>query len=177
MPVSAEWLELYLIEAVDKDLCTSWGCTTCGAAAFRTGLRWRSAVGTGQAPPPLNRERAIELAAAMAMVHPVHSNHWKLESVARFVILEIWSALDHNEKELESIFAGSWAGTILESMQKHDTARWAAQSARQEYESLAPVRHEEKRREKEEQNRRRLAEKRERDRTWIEQHRQHRTVD
>ena len=32
------WLQAYLIESIDKRLCTSIYCTTCGAQEFRHGL-------------------------------------------------------------------------------------------------------------------------------------------
>ena len=46
------WLQSYLIESIDKRLCTNIDCTTCGAHPFRHGLLDAVPRATDQPRPP-----------------------------------------------------------------------------------------------------------------------------
>jgi hypothetical protein len=105
-------------------------------------------------------------------VNPVHeaASISELEDAVRYVLIVAWhsSALGH--KDIETLLANSWTGSILSRMQTHYESRVAARRAYEELNSPANVqiRREAKKRLKQEQHEMRLALKKERDKVWRE---------
>lgn len=65
------WLQGYLVDAIQRNVCTKVGCTTCGAREFRTGLLAQAAkqmqrVHLGR----LNRDGAVVIARALNCLIP-----------------------------------------------------------------------------------------------------------
>lgn len=166
------WLHSYLIDSVQRNLCTRIYCTTCGAMEFRQGVFHALAKATNQQSSPLHdRESTVGITQALANVRPSSSDVGRLEAAARCLVFDICHAI--GEVEAASILGDSWGGNVLRRMQEHHRAELAARRARDEYENSASARkrHEEKKRIAKEAHQQRLALKKERDRVWRESQR------
>lgn len=171
--MTANWLQLFLSEAVRKNLCTQIYCTTCGAMEFRRGVLAALAEATDQRPrQSFDRETVVEVARALAAVEPPVNESSKFEEAVRCILIDLWSGIPLLDKDIERILSGSWCDDVLHRMQEHYEAKMAKRRAREEYEDPGNVqkRREEKKRLKQEQHQRRLAIKKERDRSWHEKH-------
>ena len=169
--VTVKWLDVYLMEAVRKNLCTTVHCTTCGAMEFRQGVLGALSVATGKHPrQQFDRESAVEIARALSEVTPHDDSSGPLEEAVRCLLVDLWSGIPLLDRDIEEPLAGTWAGDILRRMKEHHQAREAEERARIEYESSAAVqkRREEKKLLKQKQHKKRLALKQERDRLWRE---------
>ena len=171
----SDWLQHYLMDAVRRNLCTKIYCTTCGAWEFRVGLRVKfTEAARHQNMPKLDYRTAIDIGRSLALVHPDEANYHSFERAVRMVIHEVWYAIGEKaaERDLVSILAGTWAGSILESMKVHHRARVAARRAHEQSQDPEFVRQkrEEKRRLRQEKHAERLVLKKERDRIWHEKH-------
>lgn len=116
------WLYLFIRDSVQKKLCTTIGCTTCGAADFRNNLLRAYATVTGTAEPAfLHRESALRIAKALSQVKPLPSDRLvKFEEAARCVLYDLWYAVGNSaDQEITPIVSGSWAGDVLQSMKSH----------------------------------------------------------
>jgi hypothetical protein len=121
------WLSEYLDGVVGRDLCTRIGCTTCGASDFRSGVWSALARSKGRAQPSTtSRTEILEMAKALAQVPPPRDPSGRVEEAARCLIFDLWSGIPFLDWELEGALAGSWAGGVLASMQRHHAARQAA---------------------------------------------------
>lgn len=168
------WLYLFIRDSVQKKLCTTIGCTTCGAADFRNNLMRAYATVTGTAEPAfLHRESALGIAMALSQVKPLPSDRLvKFEEAARCVLYDLWYAVGNSaDQEITPIISGSWAGDVLQSMKSHYEN---LQARRQEIaERQNPVLIEQcrarKQALKQERHQERLQLKKERDRIWYEQ--------
>jgi len=169
--VSGNWLQAYLVDAVQRKLCTQIHCTTCGALEFRRGVLDALGRATGQpAPQHFERERALEIAKALAGVTPATDQMLALESAVRCLLFDLWSGVLLFDNDIESLLDGTWAGGVLARMKEHHRARVAARRAHEEFQQGAQDRREAKKRLKQEQHQARLALKSERDRLWRERH-------
>ena len=172
--IEHNWLQAYLIESIDKRLCTRIYCTTCGAQEFRHGLLDAVARATDQPRPPhLDGKSADAIAEALARVEPVQSRTGpdhkvidprRYKETVRLVIFDLWAILT----PLDSILGNTWAGNVLESMRSHERSVQSYRDSRIEHESPERVaeRREEKRRQRRGPHEQRLALKKERDRLW-----------
>lgn len=174
-PISVYWMEDYLVVAVERDLCMKVYCTTCGAIKFRTGLRTLAANATGQSPTAeINSQVALVLGTQLALLVPGRLAPHRLKEAVRFVLCEVWDAVGARtgERTLAPKLAGTWSGSVLESMQAHDREKTEAHK-RHEVASnpeLGRQRREENRRLRQERHAERLVLKKERDRLWREKH-------
>lgn len=167
----SSWLQNYILEAVQKQLCMSPSCSTCGGMEFRRGLIQGLEKATGRTGWTwLDNRTAAELARTLALLRPVAEGSQMYDEAARFILTHISRSMG---SELDHILAGSWAETVLDNMKDH--FRWEMQAwyARRERESPEAVRalREEKRRLRQEKHDERLELKKERDRIWWETHR------
>jgi len=163
--MKAEWLQTYLIDAVEKKLCTKINCTTCGAMEFRNGLL------AGLDPPReiprrvrFDRAGVVEITEALAGVTADDLRlHPQYEAI-RCILYDLWSGMPMLDNEIEVRLKGSWAGHVLQKMKEHHQAAAAAR----ELQSPTVVRRhrEEKQRKTQEQHLLRLKAKIERDRLW-----------
>src|SRR5688572_12253135 len=122
--VTENWLQLYLVESVRRDLCTQIGCTTCGAREFRLGVLSALAMATGR---PLrqdfDQDTAKEIAMALAEVHPTPTDLSKLENAVRCLLFDLWNGLPVLDKDIEMSLSGTWYGKLLREMRDHHKAR------------------------------------------------------
>ena len=113
--MSEEWLRDWIVLAESQKLCMKRVCTTCGAWGFKAGVLRR--MGKDAHPrefqdPATHRD----LAAALADLQRDPT----IPSLAVMCLLmEMWDVNDSLRNELEVRLSGSWAGEILESMQRH----------------------------------------------------------
>lgn len=167
--MKANWLDLYLVDAVQRRLCTQIYCTTCGALEFRRGVLEALGRATGQrARQHFERESVIEIAKALALVTPATNQALALEPAVRCLLFDLWSGVSLLDNEIESLLDGTWAGGVLARMKEHHRARMAARRAHEEFQQGAQGRREEKIRLRQQQHQARLALKKERDRLWRE---------
>ena len=170
--LTENWLHSYLIDSVQRNLCTQIYCTTCRAMEFRQGIFYALAKATNQqSSPPHAQEIIIGITQALADVRPNSFDVGRLEAAARCLVFDICHAI--GEVNAAFILGESWGGNVLRRMQEHHRAALAARRASDEYENPASVRkrHEEKKRIAQEEHQQRLALKVERDRVWRESQR------
>jgi hypothetical protein len=166
------WLQRYISESIQQRLCTTIGCTTCGAGQFRNGYLKAYADGIGK-PEPLfvHRECALGIAEALTYVEPLTTDSLiKFEEAARCLLFDLWYSIGKDaDEQLTLVLEGTWAGTVLESMKTHYQNKLERQRAIAESQNpvLVERRKEEKRRLKQERHRERLSQKKERDRVWF----------
>jgi len=136
------WLFEFLQRAVERDLCTKYLCTTCGAMEFRRGL-WRAA----------EANHCTETDVAQALAHIEGEAHSE-DPFARALYLAVTEVCDAiGEAAAARILAVSWAGRVLQSIRgqrvtsaisrKHvEAAQHAAQEAAKERKRQRQARHE-----------------------------------
>ena len=162
-----EWLHAYLKDAVQRNICTRASCTTCAAGLFREGLLkalGRADLGNVFEYTP---DEVIAIAQGLAQVRPVDGA--KFTEAVRSVIMMIWYANGRaQQKQIEELIRGTWAGQVLESMQGHERVLYAARAKAADFQSPEAVRQrrEEKKRIKREKHALRLAQKAIRDRIY-----------
>lgn len=167
------WLQLYLVESVHRNLCTQIGCTTCVSHEFRLGVVNTWAMTTGRpAQRSFDQESIDGIATALAGVHPTSVESSKFEDAVRCLLSDLWTGIPILDKRVEALLNGTWSGNLLQEMQEHDRARRADRRTLEEYNNPANVqkRREEKKRLKQEEHQQRLALKKDRDRAWREKH-------
>ena len=165
------WLERYLLDCIQRNVCTKGGCTTCGAREFRAGLLAEAAkqmqrVHLGR----LNRDGAVVIACALKCVIPPETVFVdKFESAVRIILTDMWSVLGEvtAEQDIAPLLSGSWAGNLLSAMKVHHAAVTDAREKFAEENDPARVeaRRAEKRRQRQDAHEKRLAGKRGRDAT------------
>jgi hypothetical protein len=169
--MNALWLKEFMDDAVSRRLCTRVACTTCGAQEFRGGLKAaisRQIDVSGSAPGLPDRTGVLVVALAAL---PEPSSEWLTQEEAmRCVLFDLWRASPAAMPAIEGHLEGSWAGRVLNAMQQHHARLEAVRREREAGQAPAAValRRDSKRRRRQEQHERRLAAKRERDRTWRE---------
>ena len=170
--VNVNWLQLYLAESVHKKLCTKIYCTTCGAMKFRLGVLKALAEATGRRPSQnFDVESAVGIAKALAEIQLSEDDKSLLEPATRCILFDICSSIVMRINTWP-ILKGSWAGTVLHSMEEHHRVRQSERRAFEEYQDPANVqkRRDEKKRLKQERHQQRLALQKERNRIWHETH-------
>ncbi len=87
--MSDNWLQIYLIESIDKNICLSF-CTTCGAMEFRSGVLAALAQATGQ-PQRLimDEDSARSILNAMAGLKPIDRDQAKFGEAFDTVLSEV----------------------------------------------------------------------------------------
>jgi uncharacterized protein YqgV (UPF0045/DUF77 family) len=171
--MSANWLQTYLGESVQKHLCTQIHCTTCGAREFRLGVLNALSIAANQPPREgFDRQSVVEIARALAEVQPIPDELEKMEDAVRCLLFDLWSGLPFIDRDVETILDGTWAGRVLRAMKEHHEATQEARRKREEYDDPVNVqkRREDKKRVKQEEHQQRLARKKERDQLWREKH-------
>src|SRR6185312_8325590 len=89
------WLEIYLFDCTQRDVCTKVGCTTCGAREFRDGLL----AGAAKQMQRLHLRRltpdsAAVIAQALAGIGPPDDGRIdRFESAVRSILTTIWTTL------------------------------------------------------------------------------------
>lgn len=106
--MSENWLQTYLVESVQRQLCTRIHCTTCGAREFRLGVL--NALSKAADQPPrhaFDRESVVEIARALAEVEPIPGDLEKMEDAVRCLLVDLWSGLpsfdqveDHSRRNM-----------------------------------------------------------------------------
>lgn len=163
------WLQGYLVDAIQRNVCTKVGCTTCGAREFRTGLLAQAAkqmqrVHLGR----LNRDGAVVIARALnCLIPPDTVPVERFEAAVRLILTSIWAVLGEVDADrlIEPLLSESWAGDLLARMKRHYAA--VVEERKRFEEEQDPVRVEarraEKRRQRQVAHEERLATKRKRD--------------
>ena len=173
-PVSLDWLETYLLESVQKGLCTNVHCTTCGAQEFRHGLLRALARTTGtQRRTVIDIQSAILITVGLSQVHPPSQQSPQLEAAVRLILCDIWDGLGETtaDRELGRILKGTWAEDVLTRMKAHHRKRLEEKRAVAERnDPIVQQRREEKRQARQAKHAERMARKKERDRLWHEKH-------
>ena len=120
------WLDMYLKDAVARNLCTMIHCTTCGAEKFRFGLGLLRNSGVS-----LDRRRNhhLDIANALAGITSpesddryqpeIYRSSDKLEEAVRCIIFDLWTGLPFLDQEVEQRLGDSWAGNVLQKMKEH----------------------------------------------------------
>lgn len=166
-----DWLEFFIVESLNRQLCTKIMCTTCGALEFRMGLMLSLAQAAGQ---PLASEfdlaRAGVLARGLARLKPPldRSSNW--EQAVRLMLFEVWRSVGSAtaDRKVEPLLTGSWAGEVLAGMKTHERLRQEARQRHAETQGRQQRERAERLRLKQENHAERLERKRERDRLWCE---------
>lgn len=170
--MSDNWLQIYLVDSVHKNLCTTIHCTTCRAGEFRHGVLNALAKAADQpSRQSLDRECVVEIARVLAEVQPIPAElEKKIEDAVRCLLFDLWSGIPFMDREVETILNGTWPGRVLHGMQQHHRATQEARRKLQEYDDPVNVqkRREDKKRLTQERHQERLALKKERDRLWRE---------
>jgi len=165
----ADWLQHYLLEAVQKSFCTKIHCTTCGALEFRKGLLMAAAKAIGRdRSEALDETIAPLIIRSLASVNaPAHLRP-QMEEAVRLVLFDLWNSV-MLQRHLHFL-AGTWAGDVLERMKAHSQAETERRKAIAESEDpvLVQRRREEKRSLKQQRHQERLTLKKDRDRIWRE---------
>ena len=113
-----DWLQPFLIEAVQKNLCTRIRCTTCGASEFRKGLLKAAAKSSGRDQVGgLDEITARMILESLARINPPLQLEREVEEAVRLVLFDLWASLLLQGKE--HLLTGSWAGNVLEHMAAH----------------------------------------------------------
>src|SRR5262249_32498723 len=88
------WLQDCLVQAVEKNLCTQIGCTTCGALEFRRGLLKAAARDspTGS-PETLDSASASVILESLARVTPPVRLQREIEDAVRLVLFDLWNSM------------------------------------------------------------------------------------
>jgi hypothetical protein len=166
--MNPEWLSEYLQEAARARLCTAFGCTTCGAWPFRSGVLEALARASGE-PVASYRDPSVVEAIACALAR-LPSHHHHSGAVAR-ILGDLWTGLPGLDAALHRFVAGSAAGVQLRAMEAHYTSLPARRAAREKEEAMARTAARlEKQRLQELARDARAARKAERDRVWKERH-------
>lgn len=170
-----DWLELYLIDAINAKLCTTIHCPTCGAQDFRKGLLQEHSRIFNKATPATMVEAAEDIARCLRSVScPKPDLEEAMESAIRLILFDIWDALGrlNAEEKIQTILLRSWSGEILARMQAHYKQRREARRTYLESQDpkLVQQRRDAKRRQKQQQHTERIERKKERDRLWRETH-------
>ena len=121
------WLEIYLFDCTQRNICTKVGCTTCGAREFRDGLL----AGAAKQMRCLHLQRlapdsAVVIAQALAGLGPPDGAPLdKFESAVRLILTTIWTTLGAAiaDQTIQPLLAGSWAGGLLARMKVHYSGR------------------------------------------------------
>lgn len=165
-----DWLRRYVQDAVSRGLCTKIHCTTCGSTEFREGWRgalaWASRYSGGA-----RTERARVLTAGLARVHPEgRDDEGRVKDAVRLLLLEMRSEGVLSLPECRQLLKGSWADAVLASMEEHHRAdrERAVNHATSQNDLQAEAA--ERRRQRQENHRARLAAKVEKDREWRAAH-------
>lgn len=169
--VQGSWLQAYLTDALARKVCVTIRCTTCGAQEFRRGLLQQLTVRGGEpGSRRLSPNLAHLLVLALATIQPVKQYEREWEEAMRCVLFDIWSESDlvTFRAELVRLLAGTWAGEVLDRMEKHYLQQQTAARQRAEFENPEAVarRREEKRQLKAQRHAERLEAKKKRDRLW-----------
>jgi len=171
------WIGNYLTESVSKKLCTSIGCTTCGALEFRKGVLTAFGSVSGRSPPQhLDRETCLEITKSLATFEPRHlptlTSEYKeiseIECAVRCLLFDLWRVWPNIHYEIEELLSRTWVGNILDKMKKHHADRKEKQRIHEEFNSPDSVgkRREERALLKREKNEKRFMIKVERERIW-----------
>lgn len=121
--------------AIAEADCTVIGCTTCGAARFRTRLHRLcnpdDDPATFASPPLMNAVQAETLLAALPSVPAEYISSGAARSAVRLVLFLVWNALggDIALPQMRDKFRHSAAGEILHRMEQHSAAIAARRSA------------------------------------------------
>ncbi len=122
----------------------------------------------------LDHRAAVDIARSLALVNPIGVAPYRFEEAVRLVLFEIWYAVGEaaRERDLGSVLAGTWTGSVLERMKAHHQERMEERRAFAESQDPERVRQkrDEKRRLRQEKHSERLALKKERDRIWRAKH-------
>ena len=190
-PVTSTWLSGFLDEAAARNLCVRVGCTTCGAMEFRYGLYARAAATLGIAPLSrfpghtrvvkknvghLRTDRRIqsELVRQLSFLNPDPAKQLKWIDAIRLIFCELWWTMGvaTAEREYQPVLEGTWAGSVLRTMQEHHRHLSEQRRQRELAESTQAVqaRRQAKRKLKQQAHAERIARKAERDKLWFEQH-------
>jgi len=163
------WLQVFLLDAVHRNLCTEIHCTTCGALEFRRGLlvALEAAMGGGHVSH-YDNAAALAITRALACVDPETGKSQRFEAAVRTILFDVWQVAAQHE--VEAVLQGTWAGDVLAGMKTHHKAREEERRAFAESQDPVKVqkRREENRRLKQEKHRQRLAKKVEYDRLWYD---------
>lgn len=120
------WLEAYLIDCIQRNVCTRVGCTTCGAREFRAGLLAETARQMHFLHlRRLTPDGATFIGQALAGIAPRDGMpDDKLESAVRFILTDIWATLGESsaERTIAPLLSGSSSGDLLLRMQRHHAA-------------------------------------------------------
>ena len=163
------WLQEYLDDAIGRKVCTKIGCTTCGAADFRTGVLSALANASNmEKPPARDANTAQSILKALAAVEPPAERASDYFDAARLLIYDAVSIRGVEEKTAAEILKESWAGRVFAAMQSHDRELTAARLKRRQFERADAVaaRREAKRAKQQQAIRERLEKKAEIDRIW-----------
>jgi hypothetical protein len=144
------WLQRFLDQSVDQNLCTSSGCTTCGAAKFRDGLYGEVDIHLTK-PKSVNGtiDRFSEIARKLADVRPngrtAFHTQAKFEEAVRFIFTEAWSILGDAtaDRIITPLLGDCWAGDLLARMKLHHEKR--LQDLRKQADNANPERVRERR--------------------------------
>ncbi len=164
-----DWLQSYLIEAAQKNLCTRIRCTTCGASEFRKGLLKAAAQASGRNQVGvLDEVTSRTILESLARIDPPLQSERQVEQAVRLVLFDLWTSLLLEKNE--HLLAGSWAGNVLERMAAHYKAAVERSKALAEFQDRENTqqRRAEKRKLRQLRHQERLVLKSGRDRIWRE---------
>lgn len=153
---AGNWLQIFLVDAVRRKLCTTIYCTACGAREFRQGV-------FASAPSDNYSSAEVAVAFALTRVRPVDDQDG-FERAVRNIIFDLANAI--GQRDLQKILEGTWAGGVLKSMQDHYRRITEAMRVEATRQALDRAQREPKRLRREANHKRRLADKIERDRNW-----------
>jgi len=167
-----EWLQRYLLDSIQRKLCTRIGCSTCAAMEFRTGLLQCAGAIRQEFPHALDDLRAAVIVRALARVHPIPGKERETDEAVRLILFDLWTVFGERvtDGDMNARLLGTWAGRVLSRMKEHYEADKQRRRAHDEANDpvLIQQRRAEKKRQKQERHSERLMQKEERDRVWRE---------
>lgn len=111
------WLNDLIEYSVSANVCTSWGCTTCGAMQFRSAIIQSARAAVGEDNLDVDEEVARQLNRVDVKAETFHA--------VRFVILFLYYVCGRSSDFENSIlrhFDSSPAGAVYRSMVTHHAA-------------------------------------------------------
>lgn len=121
------WLETFIEEAINRNLCMQISCTTCGAGEFRRGLK-KASQDNGEKNEHEHSELII--LEELSKLPQKEDSRWVVP--LRLIIFQLDRTLHSRSLLLEKL-GNSWAGDILQSMIDHYDERRRAQEEHTRY--------------------------------------------
>jgi len=135
------WLASAIAEGTGQRICFSYHCWPCSSKAIdllmRAAARQLGEPPEGDTKVTKARIHAIAEGLAELPAPPISAGEGEFEREVRFILgraIFAYRGNEYAETQLVPLFAGRWAGTVLERMKAHSAAVWRRQAENAERE-------------------------------------------